>query len=85
MAVNLSSLTLRWKQANSKSFCAEGWCVAGNSSHKAEGSRLFNGVITLCVVMTVRGDISLQMLASKESALTAVTGRVEPWDIMKVI
>lgn len=47
--------------------------AAGNSGHKAEGSRVFNGVITLCVVMAIRGDISLQMLASQESARPATT------------
>lgn len=43
---------------------ADYWSVlhaAGNRIHKAEGSRLFNGVITLRVVMAVRGDISLQV------------------------
>lgn len=55
--------------------------AAGNSSHKAEGSRLFNGVITLCVVMAVSGDISLQM--SVWTATTLGGGGVR--DTMKVI
>ena len=54
--------------------------AAGSSSYKAEGSRPFNGVITLCVVMAVGGDISLQMLASKESAWTGA----EPGDAGEV-
>lgn len=54
--------------------------AAGNSSHKAEGNRLFNGVKTLCVVMAIRGDISLQMLASWESERPAASGWAEPWD-----
>lgn len=69
----------QWKLT--ERFCTEGRRAAGNSSYKAEGNRPFNGVITLGVVMAVGGNISLQMLASKESAWTGA----EPGDIVKVV